>query len=231
MTTQANHVVRKEWATRIAEEYREAAYASHFVLWLIQIGGPPELIREALGLVSDDLCHAELAKGIFEEAGGENVPPLDRDTLGLRQTPNLRLEADVLRVAIERFCLEGAVCTHLWRARVARCTEPKVRAALRRIADDAPKRQSFGWAVLEWLFSGPGEALLRAYAERELPGMLERLYAPYTLNPPDMPLDSAEASWGVLSVADRRVVLLEAIREDLEPGFEEIGIQVDLSLP
>ena len=70
--------IAQEWLRRVEAEYHSAAAAQHYTLWLIQAGASPDLIRDGLRIVEDELTHAELSYQVYKAAGGSSMPKLDR---------------------------------------------------------------------------------------------------------------------------------------------------------
>ena len=56
MSEVASERVRDEWRARIAAEYTSAAVTQHLVLWLIQLGAPPDLIEQGLAIERTLFC-------------------------------------------------------------------------------------------------------------------------------------------------------------------------------
>lgn len=69
-------MVTAEWRRRTQAEYASAATAHHVTLWLIQLGAPPDLIRDGLRVVGDELAHAELSSDVAKTAAPEAGPPV-----------------------------------------------------------------------------------------------------------------------------------------------------------
>ena len=112
--SEASPRVQIEWRNRIAAEYGSAAITQNFVLWLIQIAASPDLIEDGLVIVQDELAHSQLSAAVHAAAGGCEPPAIDRDTLGLARRPEVALELDVLRAAVQVFCLNETVAVPLF---------------------------------------------------------------------------------------------------------------------
>lgn len=211
--------VRAEWQRRAIAEYRSAAVTHHLVLWYIQIGASPDLIREGLRVVEQELGHAELSLEVLAAAGGEPPPPVDRRSLALPASEPLELA--VVRGTVELFCLGETVAVPLFRRMLRGTTEPVARRVLRKILADEAEHRRFGWEALEWLLGaipGAHDAL-----QAELPGMLERVGRSYGSGVETALSDEARA-WGLLAPAEYGEELDWATRRWYRPRFAALGL-------
>lgn len=207
--------VRGEWSRRVVAEYTSAAHTNTLVGWLIEIGASPDLVREGLRIVDDELVHAELSAEVLALAGGGPVPPLPRAALRLpRAEPT---EAAVLHWNVEIFCLGETVAVPLFRKMLAGTTQPQARRLLRRIVADEARHRDFGWSLLDALLAGPwgGEARLRL--EAGLPAALARIREAYTGGAATLPEGARE--WGLLAPAAYGEVLRQVERTWWRPRF------------
>jgi hypothetical protein len=232
--------VRGEWARRVEAEYRSAALTHHLTLWLIQLGAPHGLLRTGLRIVSDELTHAELSAAVYRAAGGEALPQLERDTLRLPRTNGEPLERDLLRVAVEQFCLGETVAVRIFSRMRTEDNVPSVRRALDRILRDEVVHRDFGWSLLEWLLSTPLAPTFRSQLIRELPAMLTRLRENYgglllehhgarSLESIDRELTEGTRGWGTISTLSYVAAVDEAFQRDFEPRF--LALEVELPAP
>lgn len=228
--------VRKQWLRRIEAEYRSAAATQHFTLWLIQLGAPPELLELGLRVVADELAHAELCASVYRDAGGRDAPSLARETLGLTRTEGEQLERDVLRVAVEQFCLGETVAVRIFRRMRARAAVASVRSALDRILRDEVVHRDFGWTLLEWLLGTPMAAAFVEQLKTELPAMLARQRDYYggaalrrdgveVLRARDAALSPSSRAWGLISSLE----YLEAVDETTTRDYQARLAQLSLA--
>jgi hypothetical protein len=225
----ASDAVRLEWLRRVEAEYRSAAFTQHLTLWLIQIGAPPDLISDGLRIVADEMAHSELSHSVHVAADGRGTPTLHREALALRRGAG-SIEQDVLRVAVDMFCLGETVAVRLFSRMREGCSVPEPRQALDRILKDEVVHRDFGWTLLEWLLSTPAESELRALLDRELPGMLARLRASYAgtrpLSPAESPgeFPSSDRAWGLIPRASYVEAVVETFARDYAPRFADLGV-------
>jgi hypothetical protein len=233
MATADIEIVRWEWGRRVEAEYRSAALTQHLSLWLIQIGASPDLITAGLQIVVDELNHARMAHEVLIEAGGEAIGPIDRDSLQLERDEEVTLEVDVLRTAVEVFCLGETVAVRLFNRLRSGCVVPVARRALDCVLQDEVRHRDFGWLLLDWMLNTPPAAEDRQIMSDELPGMLSRVYASYA---PSADLALTEMSddiraWGLMPLSDYIEAVDETVRRDYTPRFVERRVDVGLPSP
>ncbi|MBV1859066.1 MAG: ferritin-like domain-containing protein [Nannocystaceae bacterium] len=220
--------VGEEWMRRVEAEYRSCAITASFVQWLIRLGAPPELIREGLRIVDDELEHATLSHVVARDAGCETRPGLVQESLCLARN-DVPLWVDGLWVAVETFCLGETVAVPLFVAMRDDCAIDSARAALDRIVRDEVRHRDFGWASLDW-FTQTRPEHTRLHVERALPDMMQRLrrnYGQASALPSAKP-SATDAQWGLLPSARYAEILERSIRRDFMPRFETLGIDPTL---
>jgi hypothetical protein len=225
----ASDAVRQEWGRRVEAEYRSAAITQHLTLWLIQMAASPDLIRDGLRIVDDELVHAEMSHATFLAAGGAQLPPISRESLSLRTKPGEELEASVTRWGVEVFCLGETVAVPLFKVLREGCTVPTAREALDRVLVDEVRHRDFGWTLLEYLVELPCEPLVRKVVESELPGMFARLrrnYAPVGgEDKQEIPDD--DRAWGLMPIASYRDMVERTLERDYRPRFSRLGFDIE----
>jgi hypothetical protein len=223
--------VREDWRARIAAEYTSAAITQHLVLWLIQAGAPPDLIDAGLVIVNDELVHSRMSHEVYVEAGGTLPPALDREQLGLHRTQD-SLERDILRVAVRVFCLGETVAVPLFKHLREHCTVPAARATLDRILRDEVRHRDFGWDLLDWMCTLPGDQVPRVVAA-ELPAMLRELEHSYGTGNPAIASDvgamtDAERAWGLAPPREYPAILAQTHEKDFKPRFGARGVVIEV---
>lgn len=221
----ASDLVRFEWAGRIEAEYRSAAITQEAVLWLIQIGASPDLIRAGLRIVDDELVHAELSRKVWTAAGGEGAIHLDRGSLGLTREYEA-LERDVVSAIVRVYCLGETVAVRLFSNLRRGATVPVARRALDRVLKDEVRHRDFGWLALEWLLQRPDADALRALVELRLPEWVSELERDYgdDLQGGIEAVTDVERAWGVAPWREYTAILHRAYGRDYEPRFAKVGI-------
>lgn len=228
MSEVASARVRDEWRARIAAEYTSAAVTQHLVLWLIQLGAPPDLIEQGLAIVTDELAHSRLSHEVYTAAGGNDPPALDRDRLGLHRSAQ-PLEHDILETAVRVFCLGETVAVPLFKHLRENCTHTEARAALDRILRDEVRHRDFGWDLLDFMLAIDESTSERVTAA--LPAMLSELEKSYGIGnaviaEDDGVMTDDERAWGLAPPRDYADILARTIERDYRPRFEARGITI-----
>ncbi len=223
----ASERVRVEWRRRTEAEYTSSAITQHLVLWLIQIGASPDLIRAGLAIVDDELVHAEMSHQAAVAAGSTTPPRLPRETLCLPRAPEEPLERDVLRACVRSFCVGETLAVPLFSAMRKECSVPVARACLDRVLLDEVRHRDFGWTLIEWLFEAcPMGQELREQTRRELPPYLEMRGRLYTAELERAPMTSDERAWGLLPHPRYGEIWRRAIERDFRPRFARVGVEL-----
>ena len=215
--------VADEWLRRVDAEYQSAAVVQNYTLWLIQAGASPDLIRDGLRIVDDELVHAEMSHQVYVSAGGCEMPAIDQDNLGLRRMSEDIYE-DLIRVGVQFFCLGETIAVPLFQ-RMRKHTENEVaRAALDRILVDEVRHRDFGWTLLDWLLEV--RPSLREPLQENLGAMFGELVANYGKVKDDNSLSESERQWGLISRGEYSEILERCLTRDYQPRFERCGVQL-----
>ena len=224
--TGASSRVAVEWLRRVEAEYTSAAITAELVQWLIRLGASPDLIRDGLRIVDDELEHASLSHATAIEAGAQERPQLVQEQLGLRRHLERPLLLDAALYGVEIFCLGETVAVPLFVAMREGCTVAVARRALDRIVRDEVRHRDFGWTLLQWLLDTHGEPMRSAIADA-LPGMFARIRNSYGQSDFESRTDEPmgdDAAWGLIPTARYREILLRSVERDYLPRFARAGI-------
>ena len=216
--------VAREWLRRVEAEYTSAAITAQMAQWLIRLGAPPELVRDCLRIVDDELEHASLSHAVATAAGARERPRLVQERLGLPRNPACTLLVDAALHAVEVYCLGETVAVPLFVAMRERCTVEVARTALDRIVRDEVGHRDFGWTLLDWLVQTHGEPVREAIVSA-LPAMfatLRRSYGQGEARPGDDAGD--DAAWGLMPGPRYAEILQRCLQRDYVPRFERAGI-------
>lgn len=215
-------VVSAEWGRRTEAEYISAAIAQQVTLWLIQLGAPPDLIRDGLRIVADELAHSELSAAVAAAAaGGGGTPVIDPAALHLPDAAGPF--ASLVFATLRFFCVGETIAVPLFRMLRTPCSVPVARHALNRVLRDETRHRQFGWDVLDWLLLTDPSATRQRLAD-ELPAAVEEVRTGYGAGaapdvwPPEL------AAWGLASASTYATTVTAAITTDLTPRLAARGI-------
>lgn len=218
--------VGEEWLRRVEAEYTSAAVTAEFVLWLLRLAASPDLIRDGLRIVDDELEHASLSHAVATEAGNNERPRLVQESLGLTRTPGQPLLVDTVLHGVENFCLGETVAVPLFVAMREQCVIPVARAALDRIVRDEVRHRDFGWTLLQWLVDMHGDGV-RARVRDALPRMFTSVRATYGQGDHaerEAEPNPEDARWGLIPTRRYHEILLRTVEREYLPRFERVGI-------
>lgn len=210
---------------RVEAEYQSASITQHLVLWLIQIGSSPDLIRAGLRIVDDELVHSELSFEAYLAARGGGSPTLPRETLQLGRDTKVPLEIDVTRCVVNTFCIGETVAVPLFTGLRAGCKVPAARRVLDRVLQDEVRHRDFGWSALAYLLDTPNGPTLRGLAQQELPLYFQRVRIIYGERAKEYDRIAPEdRAWGLMPPAEYAAVVERTLTRDWIPRFAALGI-------
>ena len=218
--------VAREWLRRVEAEYTSAAVTAQMAQWLIRLGASPDLIRDCLRIVDDELEHATLSHATATAAGAEERPQLVQERLGLARNPSRPFLIDAALQAVEIYCLGETVAVPLFVAMRERCTVEVARVALDRIVRDEVRHRDFGWTLLDWLLHNHGDSVRDAVVSA-LPDMFASLQRSYVQS--DLPTrktepDDEAETWGLMHSIRYAEILQRCFERDYVPRFHRVGI-------
>ncbi len=188
------------------------------------MGAPPDLIRDGLQVVEDELTHSELSAEVARAAGGGAAPPvLDGRALAL-PSPDGPLTAVALAL-VRFFCIGETVAVPMFRMLRAKATEPRCREVLDIVLRDEARHRQFGWDGLDWLLDAHEPEIAPAVGTA-LPGMLAEVRQAYggVGDKPATTLPPAVEAWGLAATSAYAVTVQRALATDVAPRLEARGL-------
>lgn len=206
-----------EWQRRTQAEYTSAAIAHGVTLALIEVGAPPDLIRDGLRVTEDELTHSELSAAVVAAAadGSAPAPVSVGDLGGLRVAGSL---PGLGRTIVRSFCIGETLAVPLFRMLRADCTVPVARRALDRVLRDEQAHRRFGWDVLDWLLVAGGEPVRLQLAPLVATAIAEVTDAYGSVGGPAS-LDARARAWGLAAPPSYAATVRRAIGRDVLPRF------------
>ncbi|MDB5937227.1 MAG: hypothetical protein JWQ01_4571 [Massilia sp.] len=230
--------------THIAQRWREIGIAEHasiaafarFVLHLLSLAAPPDLIDRAITAMGDEVDHAKLCFGVAKKFQNTSVGPGCIDVsniLTARDSP-----VSILGAAIREGCICETISAEYARASCLKATDASIREVLTKIAKDEKNHADLSWDFVAWLieaqpelapaaaacFSHTVKSLSSGTAQDELAGDAEQNYEDYGLD----------------TQAGRLIIASQTIREIILPRLAGMfgdafdgpwnGMSVDVAL-
>ncbi|MCY1067131.1 ferritin-like domain-containing protein [Nannocystis sp. RBIL2] len=137
-------------------EHASVASFARFILQLLAVGAPADLVKDAQQALADEIEHARLCfalASLYEGTGVGPGPLTAADPLGA-----LDLDA-VVAAVIREACVGETLSALEAREAALRAEDPAVRRILEQIAADEQRHAELGWRVVQW-------ALARASADQ-----------------------------------------------------------------
>ena len=202
----------KSWLSDATAEHASVASFARLSLELLSLGAPPELIVDAQRAALDEIEHARLCFGLASRYRGQpcGPGPLSVD----RAVRDVTL-SELAVAAVREGCVGETMAAVLAGERLERATDPDVRAALAKIADDETRHAELAWRTVIWAIEQGGwavyEAVRVAFAEAAAPYLSD-------LSPVEgSDTSPALAAHGRLAAAAARRVERSAAREIVVP--------------
>jgi hypothetical protein len=143
---------------QLAQAWRDDALAEHasiasfarFVLELLAVGAPPDLVRRAQKAMADEVRHAELCFGLASAYGGGPMGP------GLLAIEDSVARADLATIAAATArdgCINETLAALVAAAARDAASDEAVCAALDEIVDDETDHAALAWGFVAWACS------------------------------------------------------------------------------
>jgi hypothetical protein len=188
------------WTNAGCMEHASIAAFARFVLQLLAVGAPPELVADAQRALADEVVHARLAFGLASAYAGVDVGPgklaVDESlgSCGLR---------DLVFSVFAEGCVGETIAALEAREACDYASDPAVGAVLRQIAEDETRHAELAWRTVAWIATVAGHDahgwLDQAIAEEVAQGEWD---APFTVSSRD-------------DVLRKHGVLTEGLRQQL----------------
>lgn len=179
-------------------EHASVAAFARFVLELLSLGAPPELVTAATDALADETAHARICYALASAYAGQALGPAKLDVTGALQDSSL--EGIVMRAVLEGCVGETLAAIEASEA-ASHAADKLLRSALSRIAEDEARHAELSWRFLRWALSLGGSAL-RSAVQRAFREAESRLASSLMIHPSAEPATEAELrAHGVLSPA------------------------------
>ncbi len=198
--------VAEHWTRGGLAEHASVASFARFLMQLMALGAPADLVEQAQGALADEIDHARRCFAIASVYAGHAVGP------GPLSMNDALDAAQGLLAITEAVIREGCVGETLAAAEVAEASQwaqhPEIRAALSAIADDELRHAALAWRFVDWALDQASD-----HDARRILALLDevlaqaRRVAPASAEPPKV----AARAHGMLSRAERKAVHAKAL--------------------
>lgn len=198
-------------------EHASIASFARFILELMAVGAPADLIADAQQALADEIRHAKRCFSLASAYAGEPVGPGSLAiTDGLSERHDL--SAIAVATAVEG-CINETLATIAAHEAAAVATDPAAKATLQAIADDESRHAALAWRFVAWACERDG-ATRQAVAEAFRSA--RHVTSEGAAGPP-LPAGTDHAALrahGQLPHDDRRAVLEQAFADVVQPCAE-----------
>jgi hypothetical protein len=158
----------REWLRDAQMEHASIASFARFVLDLLAVGAPPELVEGARRAMADEVRHARVCFALASAYAGTSFGPGPLDLRGVCVSESLAAAA---ALAAREGCVNETVAA-LSAFEQARCAaDPAVRAVLERIASDETEHAELAWRFVRWALAAGGKEVAAAVNEALRPSV------------------------------------------------------------
>lgn len=137
------------WMAQALAEHASVAAFARFVLHLMQLGAPPDLLHSAIEAMDDEVNHAQLCFKLAERFRGHPASPGAYDISGTF-SPEGESKASIIKAAVLEGCINETISVELAREALSAATDEEVRAVLNSIMHDEAKHAKLAWQFLKW---------------------------------------------------------------------------------
>lgn len=138
--------VGQAWLEAGLGEHASVAAFARLVLHLMSLGATPELLRDAIRAMDDEVEHARLCFGIAKCFTGVAAGPGPMDLSGESNDPGTILEAAILEG-----CIAETISARCAQVALERLKHESIRPALTRIAQDESRHADLSWNFVDWM--------------------------------------------------------------------------------
>lgn len=139
--------LRLAWLRDAKMEHASIGSFARFVLELLAVGAPPELLSDAQRAGEDEVDHAKLCFSLAVRYGSEPIGPSGLPVSGALPRATL---AESAAAAVREGCIGETIAALVAREQCALATDPEARRALERIAADEERHAELAWSFVRW---------------------------------------------------------------------------------
>jgi uncharacterized tellurite resistance protein B-like protein len=197
----------EHWISIAQFEHASVASFARFASHLMQLGAPPELLRDTQAAMLDELRHARLAFGLASAYAQRTIGP--GALTGAIEAASLQAIVEGL---VHEACVEETLAALEAREAAAWAEDPVLAQTLATIAADELRHAQLGWRSLRWILDE--HPRLRAFALARLETAVEAAARePATLGVSASSLQRH----GVLDATSRAELRRAGVRAVIEP--------------
>jgi hypothetical protein len=200
------------WLDDALLEHASIASFARFILELLALGAPADLVAQAQRASLDEVSHARACFGLASRHAGRTLGPGVLGISGALRDPSL---AAVAASVVVEGCVGETLSAIVAAEQLAVVEDAEARDALERIAADEARHAELAWCFVRWALARGGREVRRA-----VQGAFERALALASCAPRDCLCNGNLRDWhahGRLSAAEQRSVESAGLRQVVVP--------------
>jgi hypothetical protein len=203
------------WLEDALAEHASVASFSRFVLQLLAVGAPSELVLAAQRAIADEVHHARMCFALASHYAEEPLGPGPIDITGaLDEHTDL---ASIVRCVIREGCVGETLAALQAFAAADGARDPAVRSVLQTIAEDELRHAELGWRFVRWALER-GDEDVRTVATDAFDTALASLPVPPSLSV----CTEQVAAHGRLSPQALTQLYRDGLRQVVEPAARSL---------
>jgi hypothetical protein len=144
-------MVAEAWAQSGLHEHASVASFGKFMMELMAMGAPMELVAQAAQAIQDEIAHAKVCFDVAASYAGHALAPSPLDiTNSVMGRPD---DATILAAVIAEGCIGETLSAAQVAAQAAWVSEPALKAALEQIAADEAEHAALAWSFVSWMLA------------------------------------------------------------------------------
>jgi hypothetical protein len=207
LSPQARAALARYWHDAALMEHASIAAFARFVLDLMSLGAPPELVEDATRAMLDESRHTQACFGLANAFAGASFGPSPLSVQGSLDQRSLR---DIVITTVREGCIGETVAAMEAAEALAHATDPAVRSTLARITADELSHAALAFRFVRWAIAHFGEEV-RKIADQTFEAELSA--GPARVEASEL----AVPSHGLLSTAQRAELRSRALAELVAP--------------
>ncbi len=152
------NAVAAGWLRDAQMEHASVASFARFVMDLLALGAPSDLVRDAGRALTDEVEHARLCFGLASRFAERDLGPAP---LSLFATAPSRSFDEIVRSAVVEGCVGETIAAMVAEARLEGTRDWEARSVLSRIRDDETEHAELAWRFVRWVIREKGVAAER----------------------------------------------------------------------
>ena len=165
----AREALAAHWTALGLMEHASVAAFARFMLELMAVGAPAELVSSAQRALGDEIEHARLCFGLASAYAERALGP---GTLGTEGVLNDTPLAATVRATVHEACVGETLAAVEALEALAGATDPAVREVLEKVVRDESEHAELGWRFLQWVLVGASPEL-REVARHEMASAID----------------------------------------------------------